>query len=148
MHVNGANHTPRISQFQIAFAVSSGAHTVHPSPSATYPRYLTKRVTPCDEESGNEDARVRGSPRRTARVAAREKLRTDVMDITVDARQRFKAFTRDESGATVGGWCNGVARTPNNGRAEAANNTTGERTILCFTKKDVVITENNTNPRT
>lgn len=40
-----------------------------------------------------------GIPRRIARAAAREKLRTDVMDMTVDARQRLNAFRRDERGA-------------------------------------------------
>jgi len=102
MHINGANHTPRISQFQIAFVVSSGAQTIHPNPSAIYAMYLTNRVTALDEDVGVGDARVRGSPRRIARTAAREKLRTDVMDITVEARQRFKDFTRNESGALGG----------------------------------------------
>lgn len=62
-----------------------------------------KRVTAPDEDAGVGEEKVRGSPRRTASVAASEKLRTDVIDITVDARQRFKDLTRDESGATVDG---------------------------------------------
>lgn len=37
----------------------------------------------------------RGIPRRTASAAAREKLRTEVMDMTVDARQRLNALRRE-----------------------------------------------------
>ena len=40
-----------------------------------------------------------GTPRRIAVRAAREKLSTDVMDITVDARQRLNALRSEESGA-------------------------------------------------
>jgi hypothetical protein len=40
-----------------------------------------------------------GIPRRIARAAAREKLSTDVMDMTVDARQRLNALRREERGA-------------------------------------------------
>lgn len=89
-----------------------------------------KRVTAPDEEARVGEARVRGSPRRIASVAAREKLRTDVMDITVEARQRFKDFTSDESGATVGGWDNEVARTATNGRAEVTNSSSGDN--ICW----------------
>jgi hypothetical protein len=38
------------------------------------------------------DAKGNESPRTTARVAAREKLSTVVIEMTVDARQRFKAL--------------------------------------------------------
>jgi len=41
----------------------------------------------------------RGTPRRAASAAAREKLRTDVMDMTVDARQRLNALRREERDA-------------------------------------------------
>jgi len=41
---------------------------------------------------------MRGNPRRIASVPAREKLRTDVMDMTVEARHRFK----DSRGMRVG----------------------------------------------
>jgi hypothetical protein len=131
MHVNGANHTPRISQFQTAFAVSSGAQTIHPNPSAIYAMYLMKCVNAPDEDMGDGEARVRGSPRRTASVAAREKLRTDVMDITVEARHRFNDFTRLESGAVVGEGAGEVARTAPSGTAETTKSSSGESTWWC-----------------
>jgi hypothetical protein len=40
--------------------------------------------------------RDRGTPKSTAINAAREKLRTDVTDITVDAKHKLKAFSKDE----------------------------------------------------
>ena len=41
----------------------------------------------------------RGTPRRTARMAAREKLRTDVADMTVDTKQRLNDFRSIQTGA-------------------------------------------------
>lgn len=41
----------------------------------------------------------RGTPRRTARTAAREKLRTDVADMTVDAKQRLNDLKSIQTGA-------------------------------------------------
>jgi hypothetical protein len=41
-------------------------------------------------------ARERGRPRWIASKTAREKLRTEVMDITAEARQRLNAFNRDD----------------------------------------------------
>ena len=38
----------------------------------------------------------KGMPRRIANEAASEKLSTVVIDITVDARQRLRAFSREE----------------------------------------------------
>jgi hypothetical protein len=133
MHVNGANHTPRISQFQTAFAVSSGAQTIHPNPSAIYAMYLMKRVNVPDEDIG--EARVKGRPRSTASVAAREKLRTDVMDITVEARHRFNDFTRMESGAVVGEVVSEVARTAPNGTTETTKSKSGESTWWCVRRQ-------------
>jgi len=40
--------------------------------------------------------RDKGTPKSTAINAAREKLRTDVTDITVDAKHKFKAFSKKE----------------------------------------------------
>jgi len=45
---------------------------------------------------GEDLERDRGTPKNTAINAAREKLRTDVTDITVDAKHKFKAFSNDE----------------------------------------------------
>lgn len=41
----------------------------------------------------------RGMPRRTARTAAREKLRTDVADMTADAKQRLNDLKSIQTGA-------------------------------------------------
>ena len=43
----------------------------------------------------------KGIPRRTARTAAREKLRTDVADMTVDAKQRLNDLKSIQSGAVL-----------------------------------------------
>lgn len=43
----------------------------------------------------------KGIPRRIARYAAREELRTDVTDITVDARQRLNDLRRRWRGAAM-----------------------------------------------
>jgi hypothetical protein len=45
------------------------------------------------------DAKDNGRPKRMARDAAREKLRTDAIDITVEAKHRFRDFRRDQGGA-------------------------------------------------
>jgi len=50
----------------------------------------------------------RGIPRRIASAAAREKLRTDVMDMTVDARQRLNAFRMEDRGAGSSCWLGGL----------------------------------------
>lgn len=127
MQVSGANHTPKISQFRMAFAVSSGAQTIHPNPSATYTIYLKRRVT---RESKDGAARDRGRPRRIARVAARGKLRTDVMDITVEAKQRFIDLISDDRGATRVVWGNeGRAMTAAKGTMKAVNKSIGESVL-------------------
>ena len=41
----------------------------------------------------------RGTPRRTARTPAREKLRTDVADMIVDAKQRLNDLRSIQMGA-------------------------------------------------
>jgi hypothetical protein len=46
-------------------------------------------------------AKESGTPNKTARDAAREKFSTDVIEITVDARQRLKAFRSAWRGAGV-----------------------------------------------
>ena len=90
-----------------------------------------KRIGVPDEDFGDGEARVRGNPRRIASVAAREKLRTDVMDITVEARHRFNDFTRLGSGAVVGEVVNGAVRTAASGRAETTKSSSGESICWC-----------------
>jgi len=46
-----------------------------------------------------EHEKVRGSPSVTASKAAREKLSTVMMEITVDAKHKFNAFRTSQKGA-------------------------------------------------
>lgn len=72
------------------------------------------------------EERDRGIPRRIASDAAREKLRTVVMEIIVDAKQRFRPFRRVDGAATVRlGW---GTRRAINGTVERSSNRIGERT--------------------
>jgi hypothetical protein len=87
MHMNGANHTPKISQSHIASLVSAGIQT-QINARAMNARYFPSLTT----NSREGDAKVNVRPRITARAAAREKLSTVVMEMTVDARQRFRAL--------------------------------------------------------
>jgi hypothetical protein len=95
MHTNGANQTLKISQSQMALIVSSRAHITQPNARKTYAAYLPSLTY----NHRLDDTRDNGSPKTTARVAAREKLRTVVMEITVDAKHRFNAFKTFERGA-------------------------------------------------
>lgn len=94
-HIIGANQTPNSSQFQIASRVSSGLNTNHPAARNMYAEYARRRV-PClhDEEL------MRGTARTTANEAASEKLTTDIIEMTVDARHRFMDFKTIQRGAT------------------------------------------------
>jgi len=60
--------------------------------------YVSLKVTEVNVSSvGPENDR--GTPRRNARTAAREKLRTDVADMMVDAKQRLNDFKSIQIGA-------------------------------------------------
>ena len=54
-----------------------------------------------DSES-EDDATVRGRPMDIARAAAREKFRTEVMEITAEVKQRLNAFRTVARGAEGG----------------------------------------------
>jgi hypothetical protein len=103
-HTNGANQTPRTSQFLMAWATSCGVNRSHPRPRTVYSKNLSNRET--GDRVG--EARVKGRPIRIASVAAREKFNTDVIEITVEARQRLNDFSIIECGALV---LEGVERT-------------------------------------
>ena len=49
-----------------------------------------------------DDAAVSGTPMNTARVAAREKLSRDVMEMTAEVKHRLKALRTTDSGAFSG----------------------------------------------
>ena len=57
--------------------------------------YLARRPN----GEGEEDAVDRGMPMKTARVAAREKLSREVMEMTADVKQRLKALRTMGNGA-------------------------------------------------
>jgi hypothetical protein len=63
----------------MAFITSSPGTSIHPNPSKIYAVYFRRRVSRLTEG----EAEDKGIPNRTASVAAREKLRTVVMEITV-----------------------------------------------------------------
>lgn len=94
MHTNGANQTPSNSQFWSACATSSPMNN-HPRASTTYAVNLPNRTISKDDGVEND----RGRPTATASVAASEKLSTDVMETTVDARQRLNVLRIKWSGA-------------------------------------------------
>jgi hypothetical protein len=93
MQTKGANHTPNTSQSHIAICTSSPGNIIHGSASEIYNPYFRNEYLP-------GEANDSGRPKRIARDAAREKLRTEAIDITVEAKHRFRDFRRDQSGAT------------------------------------------------
>lgn len=112
-HTKGANQTDKISQYQIAFNVSSWQNN-HPKPSTTYAIYMKRRAAK-DLVGEEMDS---GIPSRIARDVASEKLSTAVMDMTVDARQRLRAFKTADGEPSLASWA-GTMSTVKGMRAEA-----------------------------
>lgn len=108
MQINGANHTPNTSQFHTAIPTSCGRRS-QPHASNPYAAWTVNAEgrlnTEVDVPEGLDTTRLQmsGMPRVTASVAAREKLRREVMEMTVDARQRLKDCKSIENGAISGG---------------------------------------------
>ena len=96
MHTKGKNHTPNNSQSSMDFRNSVGAKISHPNPSVTYARYVMRRR---GRERGGE-GRDSGIPRASARDAAREKLSTEVTEMTVEARHMLRDLRSAGSGAS------------------------------------------------
>jgi hypothetical protein len=95
MQMNGAKNPPKNSQSHTAWSITSHAGV---NQKIARSRYASRRVTEVSASSvGPENDR--GTPRRTARTAAREKLRTDVADMTADAKQRLNALKSIQMGA-------------------------------------------------
>lgn len=95
MQINGAKVPPKISQSHTAWSITFHAGV---NQKIARSRYANRRVTEVRASSvGPEN--VRGTPRRTARTAAREKLRTDVADMTADAKQRLNDLKSIQMGA-------------------------------------------------
>lgn len=95
MQMNGANKPPKISQSHTAWSITSHSGV---NQKTAMRRYASRKFTEVRVSSvGPENDR--GMPRRTARTAAREKLRTDVADMTADAKQRLNDLKSIQMGA-------------------------------------------------
>jgi len=76
---------------------------------------------------GEQEERIRGIVRNTVKVAAREKLRTVTMEITVEARHKLAALRIAEAGAVSTDFCEGSAM-DNRGSVAKKLKTIGENT--------------------
>jgi hypothetical protein len=95
MQMNGVKDPPKNSQSHTAWSITFHAVV---NQNIARNKYASRKVTKVGASSvGPEN--VRGTPRRTARTAAREKLRTDVADVTVDAKQRLNDLNSIQMGA-------------------------------------------------
>lgn len=56
------------------------------SPSRIYSEYFASRIDDLDDGDDSD----KGRPSKIARTAAREKFSTEIIDMTVDARQRLR----------------------------------------------------------
>ena len=93
-YISGANHTPNTVQYHIADP--STRRRVHANKSVMY------NVNFVALHSGDElelEDSVSGTPNSTARNAARGKLRTEVMEMSADAKHMFSDFSTRETGA-------------------------------------------------
>ena len=81
-----------------------------------------------DSES-EDDATVRGRPMDIARAAAREKFRTEVMEITAEVKQRLNAFRTVARGAE-GGTGREINWSANAGKTANMRKTTMECTCV------------------
>ena len=88
MQTNGANHTPSISQFQTASSSCEGMKSNQPKPRTVYTLYLAN-LSP---KLGDGEERSNGRPRAKARVAASEKLSTEITEVMVAAKHRLRDF--------------------------------------------------------
>ena len=69
--------------------------SIHPSARKAYaPYFPTRKAIDCDE-----DEAISGSPSTIVNDAAREKLSTVIIDITVEAKHRLNALRTKDSGA-------------------------------------------------
>ena len=88
MHMNGANHTPSNSQSHIVCCTTSCPTISQPRPKKIYRKY--RMSLPGIEDDGDESES--GRPSKTASKAASEKFSTEIIDVTVEAKQRLSDF--------------------------------------------------------
>ena len=97
MQINGAKYPPKNSQSHTAWSITFHAGENQKTARSMYASLDVIEVSTSSVGLEND----KGIPRRTARTAAREKLRTDVADMTVDAKQRLNDLRSIQSGAVV-----------------------------------------------
>ena len=95
MQMNGAKYPPRNSQSHTAWSITFHAGVNQKIAKSMCASLKVREVSMSSVGPEND----RGIPRRTARTAAREKLRTDVADMMAEARQRLNAFKSIQMGA-------------------------------------------------
>lgn len=95
MQMNGAKYPPKNSQSHTAWSITF--HTgINQKIARSVYASLKAREDNIPSVGPEND---KGIPRRTAKVAAREKLRTDVADMTADAKKRLNDFRSIQTGA-------------------------------------------------
>jgi len=127
----------------MALIISSPGAIIHPNPNNIYNIYAVYFKNHGKLSEGEMD---KGIPNNTASVAAREKLRTVVMEITVEARQRVKAFRRVGRGAVFVASSGDTVR-PKRGRAAMMVNKIGEIIVRFSMNQALVMTKNKREPR-
>lgn len=95
MQMNGAKYPPRNSQSHTAWFITFHTGVNQKTAKSMYASLKVREVNISSTGPEND----RGIPRRTARTAAREKLRTDVADIMVEAKQRLNDLKSIQTGA-------------------------------------------------
>lgn len=93
--MNGAKYPPKNSQSHTAWSITFHAGANQKIARSRYANLEVNEVSIPSVGPEND----KGIPRRTARTAAREKLRTDVADMTVDAKQRLNDLKSIQMGA-------------------------------------------------
>ena len=95
MQTNGAKYPPRNSQSHTAWSITFHTGVNQKAARIIYASLKISKISLSSVGPEND----KGIPRRTARTAAREKLRTDVADMTADAKQRLNDFKSIQIGA-------------------------------------------------
>lgn len=95
MQMNGAKYPPRNSQSHTAWSITFHTGANQKIARSMYASLKVREVSLSFVGPEND----KGVPSRTARTAAREKLRTDVAEMTADAKKRVNDFKSIHIGA-------------------------------------------------
>lgn len=111
IQTNGVSQTESTCQLHKASSTCFWATRSHPKLKKEYPAYFISRIgIDVDEEE-----MARGTPSKTDKVAAREKLSSVIMDMTVEAMQRLRAFRTTDIEAVSWLWADGSINASNGG---------------------------------